>query len=93
MIINCHSPRGDGMWENGANKGCTLESDAIANFIKYQIIYTWKVKKCHMNKVSNHKGKQHVADKPYIVGKPHMTKACFSIATYKQIIVVMNNLK
>jgi hypothetical protein len=43
-----------------------------------------------MSKVSNHKGKSHVADKPYMVGKSHMTKACFSIATHKQIIVSYN---
>lgn len=53
-------------------------------YSEHQTVYTLRIKS-HMSKVSSHK------DKPLMVDKPHMAKACFSIEAYKQITTASFN--
>lgn len=54
-------------------------------YSEYQTFYTLRIKKSHIRKVFNHKGKSHAADKPYV------SKISFSIKIYKQITIVSYN--
>jgi hypothetical protein len=61
-------------------------------YSEYLSIYTLKVQRSHMSKVSNHKGKLHMTDKPHLVDKLHIAKKnFFSIKTYKQITIACCN--
>lgn len=51
------------------------------------------VKKSHMGKMYNHKGKPHVADKLHVAKTWSFWFVCFSIVTYKQNPLVRTNLK
>ena len=54
-------------------------------YSEHQTIYTLRVKRSHMSKLYNHKGKSHVVD------KLHLAETYFSIKAYEQITIVHCN--
>lgn len=68
---------------------CGLKSQAIASFVQGIREFSLRVKKSHLRRVCNHKGKLEM------MGKPHVAKTCATEAAYNkyQQPVVKNSLK
>lgn len=62
--------RGDGAWENGANKTRSTKVSSNGQLLsEKQPVQTLRAKKSHMRNVSNHKGRRHMAGMLHAEGR------------------------